>query len=185
MIAFVQPGARVVPGAPSSYDITLFSLDTARAQPFANSRFNETYPEFSPNGRWIAYVSDETGRDEVYVQPRSGPGQRQQVSNNGGRQPAWAQDGRELLYTEVDARTARTRMMSVSLTVGPALTAGVPRLLWEGQFRWQSDTRGYDVTPDGQRFLMVQTKGRPPTPVTQLVLVEHWFEELKRIVPTK
>jgi serine/threonine-protein kinase len=148
-----------------------------------DARFGETYPEFSPDGRWIAYVSDETGRNEVYVRPYPETAEKQQISNHGGSQPAWARSGSELFYTEIDGRTQRTRMMCVPLTPGPQLAAGVPRLLFEGNYRGQGSTRGYDVSPDGRRFLMVRPKVRPPSPVTQLVLVQNWFEELKAKVP--
>jgi serine/threonine-protein kinase len=167
----------------SSHAIWLLLLGEPQPRRFLNSRFNETYPEFSPDGRWIAYVSDETGRPEVYIQPYPGPGQRRQLSDKGGIQPAWAKNGRELLYTAFSDQ-GRTQMKSVPLAPGTALAAGAPQLLWEGRFSEQSNTRGYDVTPDGQRFLMVQTKDRPPTPVTQLVVVQNWFEELKQKVPS-
>ena len=163
--------------------IWLLSIGEGRPRPFLDSRFIERYPEFSPDGHWIAYTSNETGREEVYAQPYPGPGGRQQFSNNGGTQPAWSHSGRELFYTEIDARTQRTRMMSVPLPPGPGLSAGVPRVLFEGLYRGQAITRGYDVSADGQRFLMVKPKERPPSPVTQLVLVQNWFEELKAKVP--
>jgi Tol biopolymer transport system component len=150
---------------------------------FISSRFTEAYPEFSPDGRWVAYTSDETGRQEVYAQQYPGPGERRQLSNNGGTQPAWAHNGRELFYTEIDGRTQRMRMMSVPLSEGSPLRAGVPRVLFEGLFRDQANTRGYDVTPDGQRFLMVKPVQRPPSPVRQMVMVQNWFEELKAEVP--
>ncbi len=168
------------------YAIWLLPSGDGQPRLFRNSRFSESYPEFSPDGLWIAYVSDMSGRNEVYVQPYPGPGPTVQVSNNGGIQPAWASTGRELFYTEyeADASKPETRMMSVSLKKSPAFP-DVPRLLWRGRFSRQAVTRGYDVTPDGQRFLMVQPNDRPPAPVTQLVLVQNWHEELKRLVPTR
>ena len=168
----------------SSGSIGLLVSGASEWHPLGSSRFTELYPEFSPDGRWIAYTSDETGRREVYVQAYPGPGERQQISNSGGTQPAWARSGQELFYTEIDEQTQRTRMMSVSFTPGTRMAAGVPRVLFEGTFRGQANTRGYDVTPDGRRFLMVKPKPRPPSPVTQLVLVLNWFEELKAKVPT-
>jgi serine/threonine protein kinase/Tol biopolymer transport system component len=167
-----------------NYVVWLLSVGDGQPRRFLNSRFNETYPEFSPDGNWIAYVSDESGQAEVYVKPYPGPGQSILLSNSGGTQPAWRHDMRELFYTKIDAQTRRTQMMSVSITTVPTLAPGVPRLLWKGQFQRQSNTRGYDVTPDGQHFLMIQQKERPPTPVTQLVVVQNWFEELKRLAPT-
>ena len=158
-------------------------IGEVKPRPFVGSRFTELYPEFSPDGRWIAYTSDETGRQEVYAQPYPGPGERRQLSNSGGTQPAWARSGRELFYTEIDGRTQRMRMMSVPLAAGSPLHAGIPRALFEGLFRDQANTRGYDVTPDGERFLMIKPVQRPPSPVRQMVMVLNWFEELKAKVP--
>jgi serine/threonine-protein kinase len=170
-------------GGRSKNAVFLLRIGDEEPRPFVSSRSTELYPEFSPDGRWIAYTSDETGRQEVYAQPYPGPGERRQLSNNGGTQPAWAHNGRELFYTEIDARPQRMRMMSVPLVPGAQLRAGVPHALFDGPFRDQANTRGYDVTADGQRFLMVKPVQRPPSPVTQLVLVQNWFEELKAKVP--
>jgi dipeptidyl aminopeptidase/acylaminoacyl peptidase len=167
----------------SNNDIYLLSPGDPTPRPFAASRFSELYPEFSPDGRWTAYVSNETGRDEVYLQPYPGPGPRRQLSNNGGTQPALARSGQELFYTEVHARLQRTRMMSVVLRPGPQPTPGVPRVLFEGHYRGQVNTRGFDVTPDGHRFVMVKPVERPPSPVTQLLMVKDWFAELAAKVP--
>ena len=170
-------------GGLSKNGVWILRIGDEEPRPFVGSRFTELYPEFSPDGRWIAYTSDETGRQEVYAQPFPGPGERRQLSNNGGTQPAWARNGRELFYTEIEARTQRMRMMSVPFVAGSPLRAGVPHALFEGQFRDQANTRGYDVTADGQRFLMVKPVQRPPSPVTQMVMVQNWFEELKAKVP--
>ncbi len=86
---------------------------------------------------------------------------------------------RELFYTS--GLTPKTQIMSVPITTASSLAAGVPRVLWEGPLIVHTSVRGYDVTPDGQHFLIVQEKDRPPTPVTQLVMVQNWFEELKRL----
>jgi len=172
-----------VEGGRSRNAVWFLRIGEQEPRPFVNSRFTEGYPEFSPDGRWVAYTSDETGRQEVYAQPYPGPGERRQLSNNGGTQPAWAHSGRELFYTEIDGRTQRMRMMSVPLAAGSPLRAGVPHPLFEGLFRDQANTRGYDVTPDGQRFLMIKPVQRPPSPVSQMVMVQNWFEELKAKVP--
>jgi Tol biopolymer transport system component len=179
VLAFLRTGGST--DGPNS--VGLLFAGASESHRLTTSRFTEAYPEFSPDGRWIAYTSNETSRPEVYAQAYPGPGERQQISNNGGTQPAWAGNGREIFYTEIDAKTQRTRMMSVPATPGAQLAAGLPRVLFEGTFRSQANTRGYDVTPDGRRFLMVKPKPRPPSPVTQLVLVLNWFEELKAKVP--
>jgi Tol biopolymer transport system component len=157
-----------------------------RPRAFVETRFAEAYPDFSPDGRWLAYASDESGRSEVYVQAFPGPGPRHQVSTNGGTAPAWARDGRELFYTptqSVGGQATLTRMMAVPVTLRPTLTVGTPRLLFEGKYGASAQVRGYDVAPDG-RFLMVQSKERPPVSAVEMILVQNWLEELKRLVPT-
>jgi Tol biopolymer transport system component len=136
----------------------------------------------SPDGKWLAFVTNESGRDEVYVQPYPGPGPRQQISTGGGVAPAWAKSGRELFYTT--AITGPLRMMSVPITLAP-FTAGSPRVVFEGTFNLQATTRGYSVSADGQRFYLTQMNDRPPVRVTRMVLVQNWVEELKRRVPIK
>jgi Tol biopolymer transport system component len=144
--------------------------------PFLRTQFNEGGAAFSPDGRWLAHSSDESGRTEVYVQPFPGPGGKWQISTEGssgtaGSGPRWAGNGRELFYR------IGNKMMVVDIKTEPAFTAGKPRLLFEGQF-----AGGGDVAPDGQRFLMIQAV-EPEQPPTQINVVLNWFEELKRRVP--
>ena len=154
-------------------DIWMLRLDGERKQePFLQTPFNESDAMFSPDGRWLAYQSDESGRSEVYVQPFPGPGGKWQISTEGGGAPRWARNGRELFYYYGN------KMMAVDIKTEPTFTAGKPRLLFEGQF-----IANYDVSPDGQRFLMIQAV-EPEQPATQINLVLNWFEELKRLVST-
>jgi Tol biopolymer transport system component len=151
------------------------------------TRFNEAYPEFSPDGRWLAYTSNESGRIEVYVQPYPGPGPRQQVSTDGGAGPAWSRDGRELFFMTTQTtggQATHTKMMSVAVELRPTFTAGVPRLIFEGKYGASAGIRSYDVTADGRRFLMVQQKERPAVSAAEMILVLNWAEELKARVPT-
>ena len=136
-----------------------------------------TFPEISPDGRWIAYVSNESGREEVYVQSYPGLGGRTQVSSSGGRAPAWSKNGRELFYTTTTA-DARLAMMSVPIVTSPALAIGVPQQLFEGPYFSQQVTRGYDMTSDGQRFFMTQMRERQPVRTRELILVQNWTREL-------
>ena len=157
-------------------------------QPFIRTPFNEYGGHFSPDGRWLAYSSDESGRFEVYVQPfsdpsaiasgrQAGPSGKWQISTEGGggdeKWPRWARNGRELFYRN------GSRMMAVDIQTEPTFTAGKPRLLFEGQY-----ADYWDVAPDGQRFLMTQAV-EPEQPATQINVVLNWFEELKKRVPTK
>jgi Tol biopolymer transport system component len=148
-----------------------------KAQPFLRTPFNESAPRFSPDGRWLVYISNESGRNEVYVQPYPGPGGKWQISTEGGMEPVWNPNGRELFYRSGD------KMMSVDIATQPAFAAGKPRILFEGQYVPTPLTGPYyDVSPDGQRFLMLKPAEREQAP-TQINVVLNWFEELKRRVP--
>jgi serine/threonine-protein kinase len=164
--------------------------DDRRPRLFLKATAGVEHGELSPDGRWLAYISNESGRNEVYVQPYPGPGPRHQISVDGGIGPAWSHDGRELFYQIVtqppSQPTGVLRMMVVPVSTNPTFSAGVPRLLFQRPTPLTSlGTRYYDVTADGKRFLTVQDKERPPLKVTEMILVQNWFEELKRRVPAK
>ena len=147
--------------------------------PFLVSPFDERSPVFSPDGEWIAYVSDESGRDEVYLMRYPDAGIRVPVSTGGGQEPAWSGDGGELFYRNED------QMLAVSRVTKPTLEIGQPTLLFEGRYDRDEAASGnpnYDVTADGQRFVMV--KGVEGSEHRQIQVVTNWFEELKRLVPT-
>jgi serine/threonine protein kinase/Tol biopolymer transport system component len=180
ILAFVEDHADIEAG----YDIQLLHVRDRKVTPFLNSRFDEKYPDISPDGRWIAYTSNESGRDEVYVQPFPGPGGKLQVSNNGGAEPIWSRDGRELFYRQ--SYYQRDNQASVvDVQTGHVLSASKPRLLFIAQgYSGMGPVRTWDISPDGRRFLVVKMEERKSRPVTELVLVQNWFEELKRLVPT-
>jgi serine/threonine protein kinase len=160
-------------------DIWTLRLDDRKPQAFLQTPFSEGAPAFSPDGRWLAYGSDESGRLEIYVQPYPGPGGKWQISTDGGTEPAWNPNGRELFYRQ------GTKMMGVDVTTQPSFSVGKPRTLFEGQFAPSAtpSDRNYDVSPDGQRFLMVKTLEQEQ-PISQINIVLNWFEELKQKVPT-
>jgi hypothetical protein len=119
------------------------------------------------------------------VQPYPGPGERHLISTNGGGQPAWSRNGGELFYVQGVSTIERT-LMSVSIRTTPTFVAGTPEALFESVDLTSAWGRNYEVALDGQRFLMtVSTK--PPTDraPAQVIFVQNWFEELKRLVPTK
>ena len=155
----------------SAQDIWLVPRE-GEAAPFLVGPFNERGAVFSPDGGWVAYVSDESGRTEVYVRPYPGPGSPTQFSTDGGREPMWSPGGGELLYRIGDA------MMAVAIETEPTLQLGATQQLFEGRYLGDPDRANYDVASNGERFLMV----KEPTP--QIIFVENWFEELKRLVPT-
>jgi eukaryotic-like serine/threonine-protein kinase len=145
-----------------------------------------TWPALAPDGRWLAYVSNESGRNEVYVQRFPDLGGRQQVSRDGGRAPVWRRDGRELFYaTEGTPR----RMMVVDIRPGAVFDAGLPQVLFEISDDLHTGTAmvpAYDADLDGRRFLFVRRYTEPlPPPPSQMHVVLNWFEELKAKVPAK
>jgi dipeptidyl aminopeptidase/acylaminoacyl peptidase len=163
----------------TSYDILLLDVKSRRVTPFLNSKAAEGWPEISPDGRWLAYASDESGRWEVWVQPFPGPGGRWQISKGGGNQPIWSKDGRQIYYRQAD------QVWVTDVRTGEDFSAGRPRLLFEQQgFSSATPVRNWGLWPDGQGFLMVKLDERKPEPVTEITLVQNWFEELKRLVPT-
>lgn len=134
--------------------------------------FRESAASLSPDGRWLAYTSDATGRDEVYVAPYPGPGATVPVSTDGGAQPLWARGGRELYYR------IGSQVMVVDVELGEELAAGAPRLLFEGAFLdLHHGGLSYDVTSDGERFVMIAPIGGM---ATRLRLVTNWNEEVRR-----
>jgi Tol biopolymer transport system component len=147
---------------------------------------DSTEPDLSADGRWLAYVTGSP--NQIYVQPYPALDRRVQVSIDGGAEPVWRRDGREMYYLQnVSAGGAlKVRVMAVPVATTPTFSVGTPHVLFEGPFRVDGGAfRNYDVTPDGQRFLMVQEVQRAPTRVSQMVLVQNWVEELKQKVPVK
>ena len=159
-------------------DLSVLDLrEPNKPRPLIETRFNEFDATLSPDGRWMAYVSDVTVDDEVYVlpYPRSESDLPKRISTQGGANPAWAPDGRELLYLQGN------KMMGVRiLQTRPRFTWATPEELFEGRFL-SIRPRSYDIAPDG-RFLMVEESGLPPEP-GQLNVVPNWFEELESLAP--
>jgi serine/threonine-protein kinase len=161
-------------------EIWVLRLSDRKAQPFLQTPFKEGAPRFSPDGRWLAYVSNESGRNEIYVQPYPGPGGKWQISTEGGTEPVWNPKGRELFYR------SGNKMMAVDIATQRGFAAGKPRMLFEGPYLPTPATfPNYDVSPDGQRFLMLKASEQEQAAPTQINVVLNWFEELKRRVPTK
>jgi Tol biopolymer transport system component len=129
-------------------------------------RFNEDEGRFSPDGRWVAYNGNDTGRMEVYAVPFPNADDRIQISNQGGVQPRWRADGRELFYLSPDGT-----MMSVDLPAGPSLSPGIPRPLFRTRLLVDASIDQYTVTSDGQRFLMPVHIDQSPTPIS---LILNW-----------
>jgi dipeptidyl aminopeptidase/acylaminoacyl peptidase len=167
-IAYMQPNPE------SGLDIWTVGVADPKPRPFLKTKYNETSPEFSPDGHWLAYASDESGRFEIYVQPFPGPGGKWQISTGGGTEPAWNPAGRELFYR------VGNRIMAAAITLQPEFSAGKPAMLFEGPWLpTPLSLPNYDVSPDGKRFLMLKAADEDQG-VRQIVVVQNWFEELKR-----
>ena len=160
----------------------IFELDvearTSRGL-FEPSRFKRGQAALSPDGRWLAYTANASGRDEVYITSYERPGGRQQLSTQGGTSPIWSPDGGRLYYRN------GARVMAIDMIPGRAPSEGAPRLLFEGRYRVVTSElpRVYDLSPDGTQFVMIRDP-EAEFDVTQFQLVINWFQELERLVPT-
>jgi serine/threonine-protein kinase len=167
----------------SSNDLMTIELDaTRRVTPLVQSPFTERNGTVSPDGRWLAYETNESGRFEIHVRPFPDVnGGRWPASTNGGTRPIWTRGGQELVYVSPSGA-----LMAVGVARGPTWTATTPALVVkEGYFtnlNWWG--RSYDVSPDGQRFLMIKESADGSVAPASIVVVQHWVEELKRLVPT-
>jgi eukaryotic-like serine/threonine-protein kinase len=161
-------------------DVQVLSVDRKGAtEPFAETPFREGAPVFSPDGKWIAYVSDDTGRFEIYVRPFPGPGEKIPISSEGGNEPVWPRNGRQLFYREGDS------LMAVDIELTPVFSAGKPRKLFDRPYeRSVALWPDYDASPDGQRLLMVRREMQAPPP-THINVVLNWLEDLKQKLPAQ
>jgi Tol biopolymer transport system component len=150
-------------------------------EPFLRTSFNELFPAFSPDGRGIAYQSNESGRFEVYVRPFPGPGGKWQISNSGGRLPVWSRNGRELFFQNLDSRM----MVEDYTATGDSFMQGKPRVWSDQQLHDPAGNLNYDIAPDGKKFAIfpelkapAQEKGS-----VHIACLLNFFEELRRRVP--
>jgi serine/threonine protein kinase/Tol biopolymer transport system component len=215
-------------------DIWIFSIEDRHSFPFLNSQYDERYPEFSPDGNFLAYCSNRTGQAEVYVTPFPGTPVEIPVSNGGGKAPVWSQDMSEIYYLEI-MQAPRAKMMVADISTSPSFRTDNRKVLFDywGLGMSGDPSRGYDILPDGQGFICLglyygvnavnyseipqdildglstqdkkalawferwlkEDKNRVLSPelermlqglaVTKINIVQNWFEELKRLVPTK
>jgi serine/threonine protein kinase len=167
-LAFLDGGA--------ARNIYILPVQDRKPHMFAESQTYESAPSFSPDGKWMVYVSNESGRNEVYVRPYPGPGGKWQISTDGGTEPVWNPKGRELFYR------LGPKMMAVEYQVQPTFSAGKAHMLFEGAFTPSPRSApDYDVSPDGQRFLMLKAGQQS---AGEISVVLNWPEELKQQVPT-
>ncbi|HEX5473455.1 MAG TPA: protein kinase [Vicinamibacterales bacterium] len=151
------------------HDIWVLGPDGQPAS-FLLTSFDEHSAAFSPDGAWLAYVSDESGRNEVYVQPFPGPGGKWAISSDGGTEPTWSPSGRELFYRQGD------RMVAVAIQPGAEFQIGAPHVLFDAPYDTDEDSRDYDVSADGKSFVMVRGQASAPPDVFRVVL--NWTQEV-------
>ncbi len=182
--SFSPDGTRLVfvensPGEPGFDLRVLMLVGDRQTYPLLVSEFDEENGEISPDGRWLAYQSQESGKFEIYIRPFPNvDAGRWQISTAGGTRPLWSPDGAELFYLTSDGE-----LMAVPLQTRPRFSAGRPDLVLERQYPvGESAGPNYDIGADGQRFLMIKADDSAQPP--QLVLVQNWFQELKTRVPT-
>lgn len=172
-------------------DVMMLTLDKdRRTQPLVQTPFSERNAEVSPDGRWLAYEANDSGQFQVYVRPfpavNSG---RWQISTDGGTKPVWVRSGQELFYLGPGGA-----LMGIRVETGSVWMASTPTTVLEKQFFQGALGRTYDVSPDGKRFLMIKPDPSESPALTGapaanrqtekgLIVVQHWTEELRRLVP--
>ena len=162
-------------GETTGFDIWALAVsgpDAGKATPLVESQFTEVRPAFSPDGRWFVYQSNESGRYEIYVQPFSGPGGKWQVSTDGGEEPIWSGDGKEILYL-----TPGGKLMAVPVTTGVTFTAGRPTPLLSVRLAPIVIRNRWVASRDGRRFLFLEPEGAART--VPMTVVMNWAEALK------
>jgi Tol biopolymer transport system component len=171
-------------GAGGAASLQIVSLGAeSRTDGLIQTEFDEYYAEVSPDGRWIAYVSNESGQVEVYVRPFPNVDDgRWQISRDGGFSPVWAPTGQELFF-----RRLNLEMMVVAVETEPTFSHSNPEVMFAAPYRagLPGRARPFDLSPDGERFLMIKedAAGDEPAVEPHIVFVENWFEELKARVP--
>jgi eukaryotic-like serine/threonine-protein kinase len=173
------------------FGVWILSLSGEGERSLLDSKANVFHPSISPDGRWLAYTSDEKAGEldtEVYVTAFPGPGPKWQISEGGGRAPVWSRDGDEIFFEGGTAAAAyeegSVEMMAVDWITEPDVRPGKPKLFFRGDFLSSTEYgRNYDVLPDG-RFVMLKPDRESPPPV-ELHVIRNWFGELNRLVPPK
>jgi serine/threonine-protein kinase len=170
------------------YDFMLLHLKgPPRVEPLLQTPFDERNAAVSPDGRWMAYESNESGQSQIYVRPFPKVADaRYQISTGGGRTPAWSPDGHDLFFVN------RASMMASRVQVSPTFTAGTPvklfdapSILFDSRFVGVGTNRTFDVSPDGQRFLVIKLNSAETAAGGSMTLVQNWVEELKTKLPAE
>jgi Tol biopolymer transport system component len=176
----VTPDGRRVLFTRGPLDVMAMTLDDRRVEPLVQTPFNDRNGVVSPDGRWLAYESDATQRFEIYVAPYPNVnGRSSAVSTAGGTRPLWSRNGRELFFVAPDGA-----IMAASVDArGSVWRSGAPVKVVDGRYSTGAGGRNYDVFEDGERFLMVKAPPTDQADAPQIQVVQHWTEELQRLVP--
>ena len=161
------------PGGDAGDLMVMSLIGTRRSEPLVQTKFREMNAELSPDGRWFAYQSDESGRDEIYVRPfPNASGGKWKVSSSGGTRPLWAHSGDELFYESAGA------LMHVAVTREPTFEVGPPTRLFDGPYVYGALERMYDISPDGKRFLLIKESNvsDEPPPSPRLIIFKDLFK---------
>jgi serine/threonine-protein kinase len=159
----------------TQWDVWLLDMDSRTPRPLIRTPARERHPMISPDGKWLAYASNETGQDEVYVQAFPDGGQKQRISNGGGNEPLWARDQRRLFYRRANDVVAVTIASGHPLAIGPS--AVVASGAYEGAVG--NGAPNYDVSADGRRLLMVRRNAIPSPTETRFEVIANWSVELR------
>jgi hypothetical protein len=189
--SFTRSGRQVV--ATRADSIVAVTVENGEVHPLIETpSLRVGSPEISPDGGWLAYRSRNlvSGGPEIYVRRHPGPEKPWQVSNKGGSSPAWSHDGSELFYVSLPDAAGLRWMMAATFEQGSPPRIGIPTALFSIERGSPSfacvPTRCYDVAPGGELFYATRrVESVPPGPITQINVIEHWFEELKRKVPVR
>jgi Tol biopolymer transport system component len=166
------PGALVSAQDVRGHHLYFVRMGSQTAEPFLVTPSDEQWAAFSPSGSVVAYQSNESDRMEVYVRPFPGPGPKRQVSASGGVVPHWSRDGREIFYWEIGPVG---RLMRVSFETGSEPKIGKPQALFEVPLAMVEE---FDITPDGQRFVMAKPETEEESPL-QIVVIPGFLDEMK------
>lgn len=165
----ISPDGRFAAFVLNNRDIWVLDLKEGNARAFLETPFDEGSPSFSPDGKWLAYLSNDSGQQQIYVQSFPGPGGRLQISTEGGHSPVWSPDGKELFYRSGSA------LMVVELSPGPPLKISSPRVFLE-DFKFNL----HGMAPEGDRFLVTEAADTGPSEPRWAVIVLNWAQGLAR-----
>ena len=163
----------------TTWDIWKMPLEgPGKPEPLLQTRFAEMEPMISPDGRWLAYTTNESNRLDVFVQPFPQGGSRWRISTEGGREPLWSADGRELFFRRGND------VLAVTVTAQPELRATKPRPVVTGPYKPRSGFGHpeYSSSSDGRRFLMMEPVEKGPRGASEVYVILNWVEEVKRLM---